>query len=59
MRQGLDEYDQSMDEKLNALSHEEALREVAAWDLGHPSWSGWFIGKAKACGYTVEPNEVK
>lgn len=53
-RRDLQPSDASRDAELEALSPMDKLRELAAWELGDPSWAGTFMDWAKACGIKVE-----
>lgn len=55
MRQRLDlePYDTSRDVEIEAMTPEDRLKLLCAWELGFPDWAYQFLSWARACGYKI------
>ena len=53
-RDGLAADDTSNDKTLQDMNPRRAMRELVAWELGDPSWAGWFFEKAESLGFEIK-----
>ena len=53
-RRGLEENDTSQDGEIMAMSPENQVQQIVAWEFGDSSWANWFATVVRVTGANIE-----